>query len=255
MSSIPLLAAGSSCAARTHPAGTGRRTAISLPSVSWSYVLIESPGFWTGRRGCFFQEALQFLEAARDSARNRARGQVERLADRAVALVVGEEAVEDLATVVGHRRHRLVNRERLVELRERLVEVAGLHVLRRHLPAVQADPVDARPPRQLCEPGPERVVVPQPLEVGVDAGEDVLEHVFGVVLAEAEPLRADGIDVAREALDGVVPGRRVPGAASAHELGIRFGQGGHHYEHKKRGGLAPSPLLCDSFVGPRTTRT
>src|SRR5438128_8846747 len=116
MSSIPLLAAGSSCAARTHPSGTGGRAAISLPSASWSYALIESPGFWTGGSGCFFQEGLQLAEAARDPARNRPRGQVERFADRAVALVVGEEAIEDLAAVVGHRRHRLVNRKGLVEL-------------------------------------------------------------------------------------------------------------------------------------------
>src|SRR5665213_429303 len=103
MSSSPLLAAGSSCAARTHPSGGGGRAAISLPSVSWSYAFIESPGFWTGRRWCFFQESLQFVEAPRDPARDRASGQVERLADRAVALVLGEEAVEDVAAVVGHR--------------------------------------------------------------------------------------------------------------------------------------------------------
>src|SRR5205807_2810681 len=126
MSSIPLLAAGSSCAARTHPSGTGGRAAISLPSTSWSYALIESPGFWTGWRGCFFQESLQLVQAARDPARDRPRRQIERLADRAVALVVGEEAIEDLAAVLGHRRHGLVNGERLVELRDRLVEVAGL---------------------------------------------------------------------------------------------------------------------------------
>ena len=110
----------------------------------------------------------------------------------------------------GSRGHRLVDRQRLVELRERLVELARLHLLHRRLASARAQAVDAGAAGQLGEPRAEGLVVPQPVEMGVDAREDVLEDVLRVVLGEAEALRADRVDVAREALDELVPGRRSP---------------------------------------------
>jgi hypothetical protein len=46
------------------------------------------------------------------------------------------------------------------------------------------------------------------------ASEDLLEDVLRVVGAQAEPLRRDGIDVAREAVDELRPGALVAGAAA-----------------------------------------
>src|SRR5260221_7975352 len=256
MPSSPPLAAGSSCAAPTPPPGAGGRPAISLPRVSWSYALIESPVLWTGGRGRFFQQGLQLVETARDSARDRARGELERFADRAVALVLREEAVEDLAAVVRHRGHGVVDCHRLVELRQRLVEVARLDLLHGGLTSVRGEAVDARPARHLGEPRAERLVVPQAVEVGVYARENVLENVLGIVLAEAEPLRADRIDVARKALDELVPGGRISLAAAPYELGIRSGQGGHPPTSIRNGeGFRPPRRFRASFVGARTTRT
>ena len=51
-----------------------------------------------------------------------------------------------------------------------------------------------------------------------DLGEDILEHVLGVLPPEAEALAADRIDVAREPLDQLVPRLVVPAAASRDEL-------------------------------------
>src|SRR5438552_12925640 len=66
--------------------------------------------------------SLEFLsqldEAARDSACDRARRQLERLADRPVALVPSEETVEDLAAASGQAGHCLVDVERLVDARD-----------------------------------------------------------------------------------------------------------------------------------------
>ena len=51
--------------------------------------------------------------------------------------------------------------------------------------------------------------------------EDLLEDVLGVVLGEAKPLHGDRVDVAREALDELRPGRLVAGAAARDELARR----------------------------------
>src|SRR5207248_11024023 len=93
--SIARRAAGSSCAARTHPAGTGRRAAISLPRCSSSNAVIESPDFRTPGAAFFFHERLQLVEAARDPARHGAGGKTERVGDHAVApgLAVGTVAI------------------------------------------------------------------------------------------------------------------------------------------------------------------
>src|SRR4051812_19812440 len=169
-------AAGSSFAASTQPAGAGGRAAISLPRSSCSYAVIESPDFWTDRRVGFFQKGFQLVQTARDPARDRPRGKVERLADRAVALVASEEAVEDVAAVAGHGGHRIVDGERFVEPRERLVDVARLDLGHRRLTRARPEMVDAGAARQLREPWPEGAVLAQPYEVRVDAREDILEH-------------------------------------------------------------------------------
>ena len=55
----------------------------------------------------------------------------------------------------------------------------------------------------------------------VDAGEDLLEDVLGIVLREPEGLDADRVDVAREPLDELVPRCLVPVPAARYELGVR----------------------------------
>ncbi len=63
-------------------------------------------------------------------------------------------------------------------------------------------------PRELGDPRADRLVRPEPLEMLVDACEDLLENVLRVVAFEPEALRADREDVAREPLDELVPGVR-----------------------------------------------
>src|SRR5256885_6180193 len=63
----------------------------------------------------------QLDEAAGYSAGDRAGRQFERLADRAIGLVAGEEAVEDLPAILGQARHGVVDVERLVDPSDRLL--------------------------------------------------------------------------------------------------------------------------------------
>src|SRR5262245_66065298 len=66
-------------------------------------------------------------QTAGDPARDRSGGQLERFSDRAIGLVAGEEAVEDLAAVLGQCRHRVLDVERLVDPRQRVfVGIGGL---------------------------------------------------------------------------------------------------------------------------------
>ena len=78
--------------------------------------------------------------------------------------------------------------------------------------------------------------------MGIDAGEDVLEDVLGVVLGQAEPVRADRIHVTREPLDELVPGLRVTAPAPCDELRVRNGLGSHAFEHRREGGRHALPL-------------
>ena len=107
-----------------------------------------------------------------------------------------------------------------------LLPLVGQLVDRRRLATAGAEPVDADTARQLGDPGADRLVAPEPAQVLVDAREDLLEDVLRVVLREPECLDGDGIDVAGEALDELVPGRLVAGPAACHELRIR--QGARH---------------------------
>ena len=75
----------------------------------------------------------QLTEAARDPARDRPGREIEGLADRPVALVAGEKAVEDLAAAAGKGAQSVVHVESLVEPLERRVELLALRKLGRLL--------------------------------------------------------------------------------------------------------------------------
>ena len=78
-----------------------------------------------------------------------------------VALVAGEEAVEDLAAVPGELLEAGADCQRVVEQREGVVEPGGLDVLLGDLAAPGAEAVDAGAPGELGEPRPDRGVVPE----------------------------------------------------------------------------------------------
>src|SRR5262245_33256558 len=145
---------------------------------------------------------------------------MEGVADRPIALVPREEAVEDVLTVVGQDRECLVDRNRLVQPDQRVVHFGRLdHVLWMLLGA-SPQPVDTEAPGQLGEPRPDRVVVPELVEMLVGPRENLLKHVLCVVLRQLERLDGDRVDVAREALDELVPGFLVAGAAARHQLPV-----------------------------------
>ena len=77
----------------------------------------------------------------------------------------------------------------------------------------------------------------------VRAGEDLLEDLLGVLLAQPEGLAADGIDVAREPGDELPPGVLVTAAASRDKLGIGEGCKLHGIHMKQKfaaGGKIPA---------------
>src|SRR5204862_5501869 len=102
-------------------------------------------------------------QTAGNATRDRARREFELLADRPVRLVAGEEAVENLAAVVGQPTHRLVHVERLIDPRDRvLVGVHGeLALVGYLLPGSRAQLVEADAPGQLRDPRLDRVVAPE----------------------------------------------------------------------------------------------
>ena len=110
--------------------------------------------------------------------------------------------------------------ERLLELPEDIVRGRLGDLVGRLLARPRALAVDAEPARELGDPGPEGVVVPQGLQLLVDAREDLLVDVLGVVLGEAERLDADRVDVARETVDELPPGVLVARATPRYELGV-----------------------------------
>ena len=75
--------------------------------------------------------------------------------------------------------------------------------------------------RQLREPWPHRGVVAQRVEPLERPGEDVLKDILRIGLGKPEGAHRDRVDVAREALDELVPGRGLAGSAALNELGIR----------------------------------
>ena len=108
-------------------------------------------------------------------------------------------------------------------MRDRVVDARRLGDLARLLARAGANRVEAEPPRQLGEPGPDRGVVAELRQVLVRAGEHLLEHVLGVRLGQAERLDRDRVDVAREALDELAPRVVVSRAAAGDELCVGFG--------------------------------
>src|SRR4051794_5837425 len=160
-------------------------------------------------------------QAARDARGDRARRQGERLADRPVALVAREEAVEDLLAVLRQAGGRPPGPPRLLDLLQPVVERGGGHRLRQRLGRPGgAQAVDAQAAGELAEPRPDGGVVAQAVEALVGAGEYVLEDVLGVRVAQAVGAGGDRVDVAGEALDQQSPGRLVTGAASPDEVGV-----------------------------------
>src|SRR5262245_26457215 len=98
MRSSSARANGSSCAAMTQASGAGGSAEMSSAtrtSSYWSLSLMSSGRI--GHRISSLQLLAELLQAAGDAARDRARGEVERVPDLPVALVLREEAVEDLA--------------------------------------------------------------------------------------------------------------------------------------------------------------
>src|SRR5205085_11254872 len=120
----------------------------------------SSSGHRSTRRGkprlSSLECVLQLDEAARDPAGDRPGGELERVADRLVALVAREEAVEDLAAVPAEPAEGVADVEGLVQALELFVGLGGLRLLvDRDLAARAAQRVDAEPPCQLGEPGPD----------------------------------------------------------------------------------------------------
>jgi hypothetical protein len=112
---------------------------------------------------------------------------------------------------------------------ERVLQL-GQHVLARNLRELlgvgcdlarsRAQAVDAEAPGELRDPGTDRVVLAKGVQALVDAREDLLEDVLGIVLREPEGLGRDGIDVAREPLDQGAPGFFVTTTAACDEPGV-----------------------------------
>ena len=212
---------GSSCAASTQPAGAGGRTPIRRASSSMgSLLVIESPVHRTVGEAGIFHDELQFLETAGDAACDRAGGQVERGADRLVALVAGEESIEDVGARLTQRAERLVDVERLLDVGEPVGPDPRARLRLGGILACAAEPVDAGAAGELADPGTYRRVVPQAVEPLVRPGEDILEDVLGVLGREAEAADADRVDVARETLDEDGPRLRVALAAARDELPV-----------------------------------
>src|SRR6266516_1145258 len=105
--------------------------------------------------------------------------------------------------------------------------------------------VDAEPPRELGQPGLNRRVVAQAVEVLVGAREDLLEDILGGVLGEPETLDGDRVDVAREPFDELAPGVLISGPATGDELGSGQVSGGHanHEIAVRRSREEASPLI------------
>jgi hypothetical protein len=180
----------------------------------------ESPVNRTRDGVGIFHRHLQLGEAARDAARDRPRGQLECLADRPVALVPGEEPVEHLTAHLADSLERLANSEGLVERLELLVESLRLEILLGELMTSGPQAVQACPARELRDPRPQSGRVAQAVELHIDLREDVLEDVLRVGGRQAEALRADRIDVAREPLDEDVPCLLFAAPATGDELRV-----------------------------------
>jgi hypothetical protein len=163
----------------------------------------------------------KLVQTAGDPAGDGAGREAEGVADRAVALVPGEEPVEDLAAVLRQRGERPVDVEGLLQLREDVLRgLVGELLLAGLLPGAGTEAVDAEAAGELRDPGAQRLVVAERVEPFVDPGEDLLEDVFRVVRLEPEGLNGDRVDVARKAIYELAPGCLVPVAAAGDQRGV-----------------------------------
>ena len=90
-----------------------------------------------------------------------------------------------------------------------------------------AQTVDAQAAGQLPDPGADRAVVAEAVEVLVGPGEDLLEHVLCIGRRQTEGLCRDRIDVARETLHELGPGENVAAAAASDQFRVGGGLTGH----------------------------
>jgi hypothetical protein len=99
--------------------------------------------------------------------------------------------------MLGQVCQRLVHVERFFELGEDVVRRRLRHLLGvgGELPRAGAQAVDAETASELRDPGADCLVVAERVEPFVDAREDFLEDVLGVLLGKAESLDGDRVDV------------------------------------------------------------
>ena len=156
----------------------------------------------------FFPRSARGDATGKGEAGDRSRRD-ERGADRLVVLVAGEE-VEDLAAVGEPRpspRGRRGPRRASPSCRRRRPASTGSTISSREPAALKL--VDAEPARQLPDPD-DGLVVAELAQVPVRPGEDLLEDLLGVLLAQPVRLAADGVDVAREPRDEPAPASSSP---------------------------------------------
>jgi hypothetical protein len=109
-----------------------------------------------------------------------------------------------------------VHVEGVLEIGEHVLggDVGERFDVRADLAPARAEPVDAESAGELRDPGADGVVLSERVEPLVDACEDVLENVLGILRRQPEGLEGDRVDVAREALDELSPGLVVAVAAA-----------------------------------------
>jgi hypothetical protein len=117
---------------------------------------------------------------------------------------------------------RLVHGERLLDEGQRVVGLGHIELLfdGGALARVGPQAIDAESASQLRQPGLDRGIVPELVQMLVRTREDFLEDVLGVGLRQPEGLDRDRVHVAREALHQLAPGLGVAGPAAGDELAV-----------------------------------
>src|SRR5438552_5460903 len=180
-----------------------------------------------GGRNSSLELLPELGQTAGKPARDRPGRQFELLADRLVALITTEEAVEQIGTGIAELVQGLADGHRVVELGKGVVEAGRRQLLIGRLrTCCLAQAIKAEVPGQLGQPGLDRRVVAQLAQALVGARKDLLEDVLGVVLGKPKALDRDRVDVSREAFDELPPSRFVAVPAAGDEL--RVGQGCAH---------------------------
>ena len=149
-------ALGSSCAARTQPVGSGPQEAEEHAEPLFVVEAVIYTPDPSGALVSSLELRSQSSEAARDSARDRAGRDLELVRDRLVALVAGEEAVEDVLAGVREPRERLAHGECLLDLLRSALSSARRPLLGRRLAASARERVETPPPCELRDPRAKR---------------------------------------------------------------------------------------------------